>query len=76
MAKPRLSPREIVDRLQTVEALTADGWPLADALGFVRLAPEEYERWRVEYGAVQRLLGPLAKARPSDKRPPPRTGPR
>ena len=29
MAKPKLSPREIVQRLQTIDALTADGMPVA-----------------------------------------------
>ena len=31
MAKPKLSPREIVQRLQMIDALMADGMPVAEA---------------------------------------------
>src|SRR6185312_3118586 len=58
MMKPKLSPREIVERLQTIEALTADGVPVAEALRSVGMREVEYERWRVEYNGLGRTLGP------------------
>ena len=32
MTRPKLSPREIVQRLQMIDALTADGMPVAEAI--------------------------------------------
>jgi putative transposase len=59
MLRSRLSPREIVQRLQIVETLTADGLPVADALRTVGMREGEYDRWRDEYSGLRRTLGPL-----------------
>jgi hypothetical protein len=59
MVRSRLSPREIVRRLQIIEALTAEGLPLADALRSAGMREAEYERWRDEYSGLRRTLGPL-----------------
>jgi hypothetical protein len=64
MMRLRLSPREIVRRLQMIETLTADGLPLAEALRSVGVRRVEYDRWRVEYNGLGRTLGPLLSARP------------
>lgn len=64
MMKPKLSPREIVERLQTIEALTAEGLPVAEALRSVGMREAEYDRWRVEYNGLGRTLGPLLRAAP------------
>ena len=64
MIRSRLSPREIVRRLQLVETLTAEGLPLAQALRSVGMREAEYERWRVEYNGLRRTLGPLLCATP------------
>lgn len=68
MMKPKLSPREIVERLQTIEGLTAEGLPLADALGSVGISEAEYDRWSVEYNGLGRTLGPLLRAAPKQAR--------
>jgi putative transposase len=68
MMKPKLSPREIVERLQTIEALTAEGVPVAEALRSVGMREVEYERWRVEYNGLGRTLGPLLRAPPKPRR--------
>ena len=59
MMKSKLSPREIVQGFQVIEALTAEGLPVADALGSVGMRQVEYDRWRVEYNGLRRTLGPL-----------------
>ena len=64
MMRSRLSPREIVQRLQTIEALTAEGLPVAEALRSVGMRQVEYDRWRVEYNGLGRTLGPLLCATP------------
>ena len=64
MIRSRLSPREIVRRLELVETLTAEGLPLAQALHSAGMREAEYERWRVEYNGLRRTLGPLLCATP------------
>ncbi len=59
MARPKFSPSEIVARLQLIEALEADGQPIADAIRFAGMLPLEYDRWRSEYAGLLRTLGPL-----------------
>ena len=66
MARRKFSPSEIVERLQVIDALTADGQPIADALQFAEVLPAEYEEWRSEYAGLLRTLGPLAN--PPQKR--------
>lgn len=75
MMKPKLSPREIVERLQMIEALTAEGLPVADALRSVGMREVEYERWRVEYNGLGRTLGPLLRAPSKSVKRTRRTGP-
>ena len=73
MAKRKLSPSEIVERLRVIEALTADGHPIADAIRLAGVLPAEYDQWRSEYAGLLRTLGPFAclspkpvkKSRPS-----------
>ncbi len=62
MAKLKLSPREIVQRLQMIDALTTDGMPVAEAVRSAGVLPAEYDRWRVEYNGLCRTLGPLVAA--------------
>ena len=64
MAKPKLSPREIVQRLQMIEALAADGVPVAEAIRSAGMPQADYDRWRLEYNGLGRTLGPLLGATP------------
>jgi hypothetical protein len=69
-SKSRLSPREIVQRLQMIETLTTEGVPVAEALRSVGMREAEYDRWRVEYNGLGRTLGSLLGAAPAlAKRP-------
>ena len=54
MAKPKLSQREIVQRLQMIEALAADGVPVARSHPLGRDAQADYDRWRLEYNGLGR----------------------
>jgi hypothetical protein len=65
MMRSKLSPREIVQRLQMIETLTTEGVPVAEALRSVGMGQAEYERWRVEYNGLGRTLGPLVGAAPA-----------
>jgi hypothetical protein len=62
MARRRLSPSEILERLQAVDAFAADGQPIAVALRAAGVLRAEYDQWRVEYAGLLRTLGPLASA--------------
>jgi hypothetical protein len=64
MMRSKFSPREIVQRLQMIETLTAEGLPVAEALRSVGMGEAEYDRWRVEYNGLRRTLGPLLAAAP------------
>src|SRR5271157_3736003 len=75
MASRKLSPREIVERLQAIDALTADGQPIAGALRVAGVLPADYEEWRSEYAGLLRTLGPLASAPPNIMKKPRRAGP-
>jgi hypothetical protein len=66
--KSKLSPREIVQRLQMIETLTEEGLPVAEALRSVGMQETEYDRWRSEYSGLGRTLGPLLSAAPQAKR--------
>jgi hypothetical protein len=65
MMKSKLSPREIVQRLQMIETMTTEGLPVAEALRCVGMGQAEYDRWRVEYNGLGRTLGPLVGAAPA-----------
>jgi hypothetical protein len=62
MARQKLSPAGILERLRVIEALTADGRPIPDALRVAGVLPAEYEKWRNEYSGLLRTLGPLASS--------------
>jgi hypothetical protein len=62
--RSKFSPKEIVQRLQMIEALTAEGLPVGDALRSVGMRQAEYDRWCVEYSGLKRTLGPLLYAKP------------
>ena len=47
MMRSKFSPREIVQRLQMIETLTAGGLPVAEALRTVGMREAEYDRWRL-----------------------------
>jgi hypothetical protein len=64
MMRSRLSPREIVQRLQIIETLMAEGVPVVDALRTVGMREAEYERSCLEYNGLRRTLGPLLCATP------------
>ena len=64
MAKPKLSQREIVQRLQMIEALAADGVPVAEAIRSAGMPQADCDRWRLEYNGLGRTLGPLLCATP------------
>ena len=59
MARRKLSQSDILERLRMIDALTRDGWSIADAVRVARALPAEYERWRSEYDGLLRTLGPL-----------------
>ena len=75
MAKQKLSPTEILKRLQLIDALTADGQPIADALRSAGMLPADHEKWRSEYAGLLRTLGPLPPAPPKFLKRTPRAGP-
>jgi putative transposase len=62
MMRSKFSPREIVQRLQMIETLTAEGSSVAEALRSVGMREAEYDRWRDEYSGLRRTLGPLLAA--------------
>ena len=64
MTKPKLSPREIVQRLQMIDALTIEGMPVAEAVRSAGVLPTEYDHWRIEYNGLCRTLGPLVGGPP------------
>jgi hypothetical protein len=59
MVSGNLSLVEIVERLQRIEALTAEGLPTAGAIRSAGVLQVEYDQWRIEYGGLLRTLGPL-----------------
>jgi putative transposase len=59
MMRSKFSPREIVQRLQLIEMLTAEGLSVAEALRSVGMSEAEYDRWRDEYSGLRRTLSPL-----------------
>ena len=73
--RSRLSPREIVRRLQMIETLTAEGLPVGDALRSVGMGQAQYDRWCAEYSGLKRTLGPLLYATPKLVKKASRTAP-
>jgi len=70
MASMKWTPKEIVERLQIVDALTTEGWPVAEALRWAGMTEVAYNRWRTEYDGLLRTLGPLRPTLPKKKRRP------
>lgn len=64
LARRKLSPSYILERLRVIDALAADGRPIADALRGSGVLPAEYEKWRNEYAGLLRTLGSLASPAP------------
>jgi hypothetical protein len=64
MARRKFSPREIVERLQAIEDLTADGQPIGEAIRSAGVLQVDYEGWLAEYNGLRRTLGPLLRAAP------------
>ena len=62
MTRRKLTPGEIVESLQVIDALTEDGQSLVEAMRLVGMLPSDYLRWRLEYAGVLRTLGPLSDA--------------
>ncbi len=62
MTSVKPTPMEIVERLQIVAALMAEGRPISEALRSTRMTEVQYERWRTEYEGLLRTLGPLWRA--------------
>jgi hypothetical protein len=75
MVRRKLGPREIVERLQMIDALTAEGQPVAEAIRAAGVPEVEYDQWRIEYGGLMRTLGPLLCAPPKRPRRSRRAGP-
>jgi len=59
MSSVKLTPKEIVERLQIVDSLIAEGRPMAEALRWAGMTEIAYDRWRIEYAGLLRTLGPL-----------------
>jgi hypothetical protein len=70
MSRRKLSPSEILGRLQEIDALTSDGRPLGEAIRLAGVLPDEYGRWLSEYAGLLRTLGPLLEAGPELVRKP------
>ena len=74
MSSVKLTPKEIVDRLQIVKSFIAEGRPMAEALRWAGITEVAYDRWRIEYGGLLRTLSPLRFAsstlRNRKRRPP------
>ena len=68
MSSVKLTPKEIVDRLQIVESLIAEGRPMAEALLWAGMTEAAYSRWRMEYSGLLRTLGPLRFASPGPRK--------
>jgi hypothetical protein len=64
MAKRKLSPKEIVERLQMIEDLAADGRPISEAVRSAGVLEVDYEGWVAEYNGLRRTLGPLLRVSP------------
>jgi hypothetical protein len=74
MARRKLSPCEILERLQEIEGFSADGQSLDAALRVTGTLQAEYDQWRGEYAGLLRTLGPLASAPPKLAKRPRRVG--
>jgi putative transposase len=53
MARKRHTAEEIVSKLRQVDALTAQGRPVAEAVRAIGVSEVTYHRWRSEYGGLK-----------------------
>lgn len=48
------TPEQVIDKLRRVEALTAKGTPLAQAVRQIEVSEQTYYRWKRLYGGMDR----------------------
>ena len=53
MGQKRHTAEEIVAKLRQVDVLTAQGRPVAEAVGSIGVTEVTYYRWRSEYGGLK-----------------------
>ena len=53
MARKQHKPEEIVAKLRSVEALTAQGRTVAEGARAIGVTEATYYRWRAEYGGLK-----------------------
>ena len=53
VAGKRSTPEQIIAKLRQVEALVAQGKPVADAVRTIGVSEPTYYRWRTEYGGLK-----------------------
>ena len=54
MKKTKHTPEQIIAKLRKVEALTAQGATVAEAVKQIEVAEQTYYRWKKQYGAMDR----------------------
>ena len=54
MKKTKHTPEQIISKLRKVEALTAQGTTVAEAVRQIEVAEQTYYRWKKQYGAMDR----------------------
>lgn len=48
------TPEQVIDKLRRVEALTAKGTALAQAVRQIEVSEQTYYRWKRQYGSMDR----------------------
>lgn len=54
MRKTKHTPEQIISKLRKVEALTAQGTTVAEAVKQIEVTEQTYYRWRKQYGSMDR----------------------
>jgi transposase len=54
MKKKNHTPEQIIQKLRKVEALTAQGQTVAQAVKAIEVSEQTYYRWKREYGRMDR----------------------
>jgi transposase len=54
MKKKNHTPEQIIQKLRQVEALTAHGQTVAQAVKTIEVSEQTYYRWRLEYGQMSK----------------------
>lgn len=54
MKKTKHTPEQIIAKLRRVEALTAQGITVAEAVKQIEVAEQTYYRWKNQYGQMDR----------------------